>query len=157
MTSLTLVRRIAARPSIVFDALTTAEGIAAWWGPDDLPAISSEIDPRVGGAYRVRFRTLDGREHEACGECIEVTRPLRVVLSWRWSVGGEPEESGRTSRIEIDLRPIENGTELTLTHADLGSVASRDSHERGWTGSLAKLMRELTSVPMMHAYGGLVR
>jgi uncharacterized protein YndB with AHSA1/START domain len=31
MTRLTLVRRIAARPSIVFDALTTAEGIAHWW------------------------------------------------------------------------------------------------------------------------------
>ncbi len=35
MTSLTLVRRIAARPSIVFDALTTPDGIACWWGPDD--------------------------------------------------------------------------------------------------------------------------
>ena len=31
MTSLTLVRRIKARPSIVFDAVTTAEGIAQWW------------------------------------------------------------------------------------------------------------------------------
>jgi uncharacterized protein YndB with AHSA1/START domain len=30
MTSLTLVRRIGARPSIVFDALTTPEGIARW-------------------------------------------------------------------------------------------------------------------------------
>jgi uncharacterized protein YndB with AHSA1/START domain len=29
MTSLTLVRRIKARPSIVFDALTTPEGIAS--------------------------------------------------------------------------------------------------------------------------------
>ncbi|MEJ0020180.1 MAG: metalloregulator ArsR/SmtB family transcription factor [Acetobacteraceae bacterium] len=33
MTSLTLVRRIAARPSIVFEALTTPDGIACWWGP----------------------------------------------------------------------------------------------------------------------------
>ena len=30
MTGLTLVRRIKARPSIVFDTLTTAEGIAGW-------------------------------------------------------------------------------------------------------------------------------
>jgi uncharacterized protein YndB with AHSA1/START domain len=33
MTSLALVRRIAARPSIVFDALTTPDGIACWGGP----------------------------------------------------------------------------------------------------------------------------
>ena len=40
MTSLTLVRRIRARPSIVFDALTTPEGIASWWGPDEGPVFN---------------------------------------------------------------------------------------------------------------------
>src|ERR1700738_2529073 len=44
MTSLTLVRRIKARPSIVFDALTTAEGIASWWGPDGGPVLVAETD-----------------------------------------------------------------------------------------------------------------
>ena len=145
MINLTLVRQIAARPSIVFEALTTADGIASWWGG------RAEIEARVGGAYRVRFRTLDGEEHEACGECLEVTRPVRVVMSWRWACGGDPEEFGRVSRIEIELRPIESGTELTLTHADLRNVASQKSHEWGWTGSLAKLVRYLTDVPSAHA------
>ena len=36
MTSLTLVRRIKARPQVIFDAVTTAKGIAHWWGPDAL-------------------------------------------------------------------------------------------------------------------------
>jgi len=49
------------------------------------------------------------------------------------------------------LRPIESGTELTLTHADLRNVASQKSHEWGWTGSLAKLVRYLTDVPSAHA------
>jgi|SRR5579872_4993861 len=151
MTSLTLVRRIAARPSIVFEALTTADGIASWWGPEDLPVILAEIDARVGGAYRVRFRTLDGLVHEACGECLEVSRPHRVVMSWRWALGGDPEESGRVSRIEIDLKPIDIGTELTFTHADLRNAASQASHAWGWTGSLAKLVRELTGAPSERA------
>src|SRR5437870_1524397 len=60
MTSLTLVRRIKARPSIVFDALTTPEGIACWWGPDGGPVLVAETDPQVGGRFRVRFRMLDG-------------------------------------------------------------------------------------------------
>jgi len=143
MTSLTLVRRIAARPSIVFDALTTAEGVAAWWGPQDLPVILAEIDARVGGAYRVRFRTLDGLEHEAFGEYLEVVRPERLVMSWRYAFGGEPEELGRTSRIEIDVRAVDGGAELTFTHAELRNEASRASHDWGWTGSLAKLARLL--------------
>jgi uncharacterized protein YndB with AHSA1/START domain len=143
MTSLTLVRRIAARPSIVFEAMTTAEGVRAWWGPDDLPVIRAEIDARVGGAYRVRFQTLDGLEHEAFGEYLELDPPRRLVMSWRYAVGGEPEELDRTSRIEIDVTPFEGGSELTLTHTDLRNAVSRASHERGWTGSLAKLVRNL--------------
>ena len=67
MTSLTLVRRIAARPSIVFDALTTPEGIAGWWGPDAGPVLAAETDLKVGGRFRVRFRMLDGSEHESSG------------------------------------------------------------------------------------------
>jgi uncharacterized protein YndB with AHSA1/START domain len=58
MTSLTLVRRLNARPSIVFDALITPEGIAHWWGPDDGPVLVAETDPRVGGRFRVRFACL---------------------------------------------------------------------------------------------------
>lgn len=141
MTSLTLVRRIAARPSTVFEALTTAQGVAAWWGPDDLPVLVAEIDARVGGAFRVRFQTLDGLQHEACGEYLEVVPPRRLVMSWRYAFGGESEEDGLTSRIEIDLAPIAGGTELTLTHAQLRNAASKASHERGWTGALAKLVR----------------
>jgi uncharacterized protein YndB with AHSA1/START domain len=64
MTSLTLVRRIKARPQIVFDAVTTAEDIAQWRGPDAGPVLLAEADPRVGGRYRVRFRMLDSSEHE---------------------------------------------------------------------------------------------
>jgi uncharacterized protein YndB with AHSA1/START domain len=143
MTSLTLVRRIAARPSIVFEALTTAEGVCAWWGPDDLPVIRAEIDAQVGGAYRVRFQTLDGLEHEAFGEYLEIDPPRRLVMSWRYAFGGAPEELGRTSRIEIDVMPFEGGSELTFTHTDLRNAASQASHERGWTGSLAKLVRNL--------------
>jgi uncharacterized protein YndB with AHSA1/START domain len=143
MSSVTLARRIKARPSIVFDLLTTAEGIAAWWGPDDVPVVRVDVDPRVGGAYRVRFRTLDGGEHEAYGTFVEVVAPRRIVMTWRYAAGGEPEEHGRTSRVEIDLVPFAGGTDLTLTHADLSSEASARSHASGWGGSLDKLVRRM--------------
>jgi uncharacterized protein YndB with AHSA1/START domain len=143
MTSLTLVRRIAARPSIVFEAMTTAEGVAAWFGPDDLPVVRAQMDARVGGAYRVHFRTRDGRDHEACGEFIELVPPRRIVMSWSWAFGGAPEEQGRISRIEIGLAPITGGTEVTFTHTDLRDQASAKSHTGGWTGALHKLVRHV--------------
>jgi uncharacterized protein YndB with AHSA1/START domain len=146
MNSITLVRRIKARPSIVFDALTTAEGIAAWWGPDEAPIVRVNVDARVGGAYRVRFRTLDGREHEAYGTFLEIVAPRRIVMSWDYALGGEADERGRTSRIEIDLAPFAGGTDLRFTHADLASDASELSHAWGWTGSLDKLVRHVEYV-----------
>jgi uncharacterized protein YndB with AHSA1/START domain len=146
MTSLTLVRRIAARPSIVFEAMTTNEGLAAWFGPDDLSVVRAQVDARVGGAYRVRFRTLDGGEHEACGEFLELVPPRRIVMSYQWALGGVAEELGRTSRVEVELRPIAGGTELTFTHAALWDEASAQSHTGGWTGALVKLVRHLENV-----------
>ena len=138
MTSLTLVRRIAARPSVVFDALTTPEGIASWWGPDDGPVLFAQSDARVGGRYRVRFRMLDGTEHESSGEYLEVEKPRRLVMSWRWvEGGGGPGES----RLEFHLRPIGEGTELTLVHAQLPTDESARGHEQGWSGALDKLER----------------
>jgi uncharacterized protein YndB with AHSA1/START domain len=139
MTSLTLVRRIAARPSIVFDALITPEGIAQWWGPDAGPVLIAEVDARVGGRYRVRFRKLDGQEHESSGEYLEIVRPERLAMSWRWAGGEDPG----TSRLEFSLRPIAQGTELTLTHSRLHDEESRRSHEGGWSGALDKLVRVL--------------
>jgi uncharacterized protein YndB with AHSA1/START domain len=136
MTSITLVRRIRARPQIVFDAVTSAEGIAHWWGPDVGPVLEATADPRVGGHYRVRFRNLDSTEHESSGEFLEIVPPERIVMSWRWTIGGaDPGES----RVEITLKATPEGTELTLTHSQLQDEEARRSHEGGWTGSLDKL------------------
>jgi uncharacterized protein YndB with AHSA1/START domain len=140
MTSLTLVRRIAARPSIVFDALTSPEGIVHWWGPDAGPVLLAETDVRVGGRFRVRFRTLDGNDHESSGEYLEIAKPKRLAMSWQWKGGEDPGES----LVEIDLRAVAEGTELTFTHSRLHDEATRRSHEEGWNGALDKLVRHFS-------------
>jgi len=141
MTDIALIRRIAARPAIVFEALSTSEGMASWWGPDDLPVVSAAADPRVGGRFQVRFRTQDGLEHECAGQFLEIVRPERIVMSWQWTSGGVPEERERISRLELHLRAIETGTELVLIHAALRDEVSARSHEGGWGGALDKLVR----------------
>jgi len=141
----TLVRRIRARPEIVFDAFSTVEGLTSWWGPEDVPVISAEADVRIGGLFRVRFPTADGRIHECCGQFLEVRWPELIVMSWRWTEGGEAAEQGRTSRVELRLRPIDGGTELTLLHANLHGDASAQSHAGGWEGALQKLERAYTA------------
>jgi uncharacterized protein YndB with AHSA1/START domain len=150
MSSLTLVRRIKARPAIVWDALTTPEGIRHWWGPDAGPVVIAESDVRIGGRFRVRFRMLDGSEHESSGEYREVAPPRRLAMSWRWR-GGE-DDTGE-SLVEIELRTVTEGTELTFTHSRLRDDAIRDSHENGWSGALDKLVRHFLEHPNGDAHG----
>jgi uncharacterized protein YndB with AHSA1/START domain len=137
VTSLTIVRRIAARPETVFDLVTTPEGMRGWWGPDDGPVLAAESDRRIGGSYRVRFRMLDGTEHEGTGEYLAFDPPREVAMTWRWAVGGVAEEG--ESQVAFVLRPIAEGTELTLTHSMLVSDQSAEEHGWGWNGALDKL------------------
>jgi uncharacterized protein YndB with AHSA1/START domain len=103
----------------------------------------AETDPRVGGRFRVRFRMLDGSEHESSGEYLEVVRPERLSMSWRWAGGAEdPGES----RVDIRLRAVAEGTELTLTHSRLRDEETRRGHEQGWTGALDKLERHFLAI-----------
>jgi len=141
LSNVTIVRCIAARPAIVFEALATPEGLMSWWGPDDLPVVAATADLRVRGRFQVRFRTADGLEHECAGQFLEIVRPERIVMSWQWISGGEPREREAVSRLELHLRAIETGTELTLVHAALHDEASARNHEWGWNGALDKLLR----------------
>jgi hypothetical protein len=87
-------------------------------------------------SFRVRFRMLDGSEHESSGEYLEVVKPERLSMSWRWT--GGVEDPGE-SLVEIRLRAIVEGTELTFTHSRLRDEETRSNHEEGWTGALDKL------------------
>ena len=136
MTRVTLVRQIKARPEIVFDALTTAEGIPIWWGPDAGPVLYAECDARAGGRFRVRFRMADGFEYESADEFLDVCRPVSFAMTWRWSEG-MPDFG--VSKIEASLCRTVDGTELTFTHSQLPNAEVAASHEAGWIGSLDKL------------------
>lgn len=133
-TSLTIVRRIKAPQQAVFDAFIVPEKIALWWGPDSGPVILAQVDARKGGHFRVRFKMEDGSEHGASGTFEIFDPPHSLAMSWKWE-----NEDAPASRVEVALRPIEGGTELTFTHARLPDAATRDSHEQGWNGALDKL------------------
>jgi uncharacterized protein YndB with AHSA1/START domain len=132
--SLTLVRRIKAPPAKVYAALTKPEDLVFWWGPDAGPVLSAEADVRVGGRFRVSFRMLNGQEHTTYGEYREVVLNERLVFTWQGV--STPE---RESIVTITLRPISEGTELTLNHEQFPDEAERDSHRDGWNGTLDKL------------------
>jgi len=140
--SLTLVRRLKAPPARVFAAFTRPDLIVQWWGPDAGPALEAEADVRVGGRFRMVFKTADGERHEMGGVYRVIEPDRRLVYTHQWV--SFPE---RESLVTIDFLPIPEGTELTLVHEQLHDEAVRDAHVQGWSTMLDKLPPLLASLP----------
>ena len=132
--SVTIVRRIKAPPAKVWAAITQADLMLRWWGPDAGPTLDVVADVSPGGRFSVVFRLLNGDEHNPTGIYQEVVPERKLVFTW--DLPGKPEPQ---SLVTFRLEPFEGGTVLTLTHERLPDEAARDSHEKGWSGLLDKL------------------
>jgi uncharacterized protein YndB with AHSA1/START domain len=141
--ALRLERTFAATPEEVFDAWTNPEVLQRWWAAQ--PTWTSpgcEVDPRVGGRYRLRMRTDEGRVYAVGGEYREVDRPHRLVYTWCWE-GTDGPDPGHVSLVTVEFRPDGAGTTVVLEHGGLTSEESRAGHESGWIGTLDNLARRI--------------
>lgn len=136
--SLTIKRRIKASPERVYRAWTDPAQITRWFGPEGAEMLSAEADVRVGGRYRMVFRTPDGEEHDVSGSYREVTPNQKLVFTWMWRTMPE-----RQSLVTVSLERDDDGTLLTLLHEQFFDEATRDRHRSGWSGTLDKLERYL--------------
>jgi uncharacterized protein YndB with AHSA1/START domain len=118
---------IDATPEEIFPYLTQSEKYVLWMG------LAAEIDARPGGIFKVDPNTRD----IIFGEFLEVTPSERIVFTWGWKEPDHPVPAGST-RVEIDLKPLDGGTLLRLTHHGLPEVM-RDRHEFGWSHYLGRL------------------
>jgi len=105
-----------------------------WMGPEGVQGISCEIDPRVGGRYRLVMRAPNGDEHDVSGVYREVTPNEKLVFTWAWK--STPE---RESLVTLTFKPDGAGTLLTVMHEQFFDETARDHHQHGWVGSLDKL------------------
>jgi uncharacterized protein YndB with AHSA1/START domain len=134
--SLTLKRRLNARPEKVYAAWTDPAQIVKWFGPDAGPVAAAEMDVRPGGRYAVTFHTLDGEEHNVGGVYREVVPNEKLTFTWAWR--STPE---RESLVTILIKADGDASILTLIHEQFFDEEARDRHRFGWTGSLDKLER----------------
>src|SRR5436853_2508854 len=104
-------RRLAASPEAVFDAWLDPEGLGQWLFRTPAGTLERvEVDPRVGGGFRVDERREDGvAEHH--GEYVALDRPHRLAFEFWTSVSAE------RTRGTIDIAADKVGSLLTLTHA----------------------------------------
>ena len=131
-----------ALPARVFAAFITQDELAEWWGPKGFTSPSIELDPRVGGAYRIAMQPPEGDVFHLSGEFLEVHSPDRLSYTFRWE---EPTPDDRETVVTLSLREVDGSTNVVL---DQGSFATEERlalHTQGWTDSLERLYELVAS------------
>jgi uncharacterized protein YndB with AHSA1/START domain len=119
---------IGATAATVFRFFSEPSQFAKWMGE------ASQLSPVQGGGLRIVYPTGD----VACGQ-VELLEPnSRVVFSWGYEQDAHGIAPGST-RVEVVLREVEEGTRLTLRHSGLRDVGQRGGHRAGWRHYLATL------------------
>jgi uncharacterized protein YndB with AHSA1/START domain len=132
-----IVRRVlAARRERVFAAWLDPALMARWMCPGDGGSATVDLDPRVGGKFRIVMHH-EGGHHDHWGEYLVIEPPQRLSFTWI-----SPYTERHPTVVTVELFERSGGTELVLTHRKLppGQV---DAHRQGWTEIVANLARAL--------------
>jgi uncharacterized protein YndB with AHSA1/START domain len=133
-----IVRRVLpATPEVAYDEWLDAAALAEFISP--LPARSGrvEVDPRIGGQYRIDMLDSEGVVH-VTGQYLELDRPRRLRFTWTSDLG-----EGFDSHVIVTFEPHGvSETLMTIEHVRL-PVAWRADHEEGWTQIARQLEQRL--------------
>ncbi|HEY4124814.1 MAG TPA: SRPBCC domain-containing protein [Rhizomicrobium sp.] len=136
---LVLVRSFDASPATVFDAWLS-KSWGEWVGPPGIRGEVTLIEPHVGGRYQIVMHRPDGGTLTVSGTYREISRPNRLMFSWKW------EHEEQETFVTLIFRDMAGKTELTLKHEGFANTERRDNHKQGWTGTLEKLGGFLTKL-----------
>lgn len=124
-----VTRRFKATPERVFDAWLDPSKIHGFMFGAHLRAeevVHIDLDAHVGGAFSFVVRR-QGQEFDHVGKYLEIDRPRRLVFTW----GVVQDKS--SSQVSIEIAPLEQGCELTLTHElDPAWADYVDRAKEGW-------------------------
>jgi uncharacterized protein YndB with AHSA1/START domain len=134
-----VVRRLLPAPrEYVFAAWLDPTSLARWMCPGRVEGATAEVEPRVGGKFRIVMMRTQGEGAEHRGEYLAIDPPSLLSFTW---ISDATDLIPTVVTIELFERGAE--TELVLTHRRL-PTASVESHRAGWTDIVRKLGEVLT-------------
>jgi uncharacterized protein YndB with AHSA1/START domain len=139
--SVRVSRQVRAVPERVFDAWLDARRARAFLFADCMwDAISSRLDARVGGDFRI-VRQRGGKDVEYSGQYLEIDRPYRLVFSLFVERYAHHDD-----RVIVELAPVAGQSLLVLTHElSLPDPVERSRVRREWARVLERLAALLES------------
>ncbi|MBI1188979.1 MAG: SRPBCC domain-containing protein [Alphaproteobacteria bacterium] len=141
-----LITRIFDAPAdLVFSMWSDAAHMRAWMGPENFACPVSEIDFRVGGAYRGMITSAEYGDSWFGGTYREIVPNKRLVFTFTWDAGPSADVE---TLITITFDERDGKTTQTFHQTPFISAARRDSHVGGWTSSFEKLAAYARSIAL---------
>jgi uncharacterized protein YndB with AHSA1/START domain len=133
---------VPAPPERVFNALVDPPELAKWWGPKGFTSPAIDLDPRVGGSYRITMQPPEGDVFHLSGEFLAVDPPDRLSYTFRWE---EPTPDDRETVVTLTLGEVDGSTNVILDQRVFATEERLALHTQGWTDSLERLYELVAS------------
>jgi uncharacterized protein YndB with AHSA1/START domain len=136
--SVKLHRVLRSTPERVYRAFLDADAMVKWLPPNGFIGKVHQLDPKVGGDYRMSFTNFStGKSHSFGGTYLELTPHERIRYTNKFEGGNLPGEMQTT----ISLRPVFCGTELNVTQEGIPPMIPAEACYLGWQESLVLLAK----------------
>ncbi|SFT35329.1 SRPBCC family protein [Sedimentitalea nanhaiensis] len=144
------IREYAVSVSRLWNAVTRPDQVVQWFGTEGVRLETCQLDLTQTGPWLcVMIGTDSGNRFKVSGHVTHVTPPQNggagsVGFTWGWH--DDTDARGPDSHVTFTVAPIETGARFTLTHRDLATVDSAQSHSRGWLSTLNRLDQFVTTL-----------
>lgn len=129
-------RVIRSTPERIYSAFLSAEAWAKWLPPHGFTAKVHEMEPKVGGKYKMSFTNLTtGQSHSFGGEYLELIQNQKLRYT---AVFNDPNLPG-TMQTTVMLKTVSCGVELNIVQEGIPSVIPTEACYLGWQESLQLL------------------
>ena len=133
-----LHRVFTTKPEKVYRAFIEPDAMAKWLPPNGFACTVHQLEPRVGGTYRMSFRNFtNGQTHSFGGRYVELVPNERLSYT---DVFEDPNLPGEI-RVTVTLKQVSVGTELTVVQEGLPDAIPVEACYLGWQESLRNLAR----------------
>jgi uncharacterized protein YndB with AHSA1/START domain len=136
--SVRLHRVLKSKPERVYRAFLDPEAVVKWLPPHGFTCRVDHVDARVGGTFRMSFKSFaTGHGHSFGGEYLELVPGKRIRHTDKFD---DPNMPG-VMETTVVLDEVSVGTELTVVQQGIPAAIPLEACYLGWQESLELLAK----------------
>ena len=126
------------KPEKIYRAFIEADALAKWLPPDGFACTVHNLEPKVGGKFKMSFRNFTtGNSHSFGGEYLELVPNEKLRYT---DVFDDPNLPG-TMEVTVTLKKVDVGTDVSIVQDGIPDMIPVEACYLGWQQSLENLAK----------------